>query len=61
MWIQFLTVITKQMSLNRNLFISYINSLAWQVQIESTALSDHVLLVKEGKHLQISFCTHYTT
>ena len=28
------------------------------MQIESTALSDHVLLVKEGKHLQISFL-HY--
>jgi len=50
-----------QMSLKRNLFISYINSLAWKVQTESTALSDHVLLAKEGKHLQFSFSTHYTT
>jgi len=43
------------MSLKRNLFTSYINSLAGKVQIESTTLSDHVLLVKEGKHLQFHF------
>jgi len=45
----------KAMSLTRHLFMSYINSLAWKVQIESMTLSDHVLLVKEGKHLPFHF------